>query len=196
MAEIDLSSIEAYVMHEPSESFPGGWRRPFWLALLVAASVAFSLGFACAMPFAAICAAAACTLPRRDAYTLAGAVWLVNQGIGFAFLHYPWTAECLAWGAALGLVAFLCILVSRSVVLRLHTTAPVVRNIVAFAAALVAYEAALIVFSLGLGGTENFTVAIQTRIFVLNAVALAGLFALHRAGVFLGLATSAPSLGR
>src|SRR5271165_5988655 len=87
---------------DPMELNPHGWRRPTWLLLLVAASVAFTFTFACAAPFAAFAAASACTLPRRDAYSVAGAVWLANQGVGFAFLHYPWTMNCLAWGAALG----------------------------------------------------------------------------------------------
>ena len=47
-------------------------------------------------------------------------------------------------------------------------------------------------FSLALGGTENFTLAIQGKIFALNALALAGLFALHWAGTVSGLAAPAP----
>ncbi|HTU91940.1 MAG TPA: hypothetical protein VMF69_17795, partial [Gemmataceae bacterium] len=84
-------------------SFASDWRRPVWVLLLVAASVAFSFGLACAMPFAALCAVGACTLPRRDAFYVAGAAWMTNQVIGFGFLHYPWTANCFAWGAAIGL---------------------------------------------------------------------------------------------
>ena len=38
-------------------STPPDWRHPLWLAFLVAASVAFSFGFACAVPFAAFGAA-------------------------------------------------------------------------------------------------------------------------------------------
>ena len=38
-----------------------GWHRALWLALLVAASVAFTLGLACAVPFAGLGAAAAMT---------------------------------------------------------------------------------------------------------------------------------------
>jgi hypothetical protein len=54
--------------HSPSA--PVGWRHLFWLTLLVGASVAFSLGLACAIPFAAFAAAAALTLSRRDALIL------------------------------------------------------------------------------------------------------------------------------
>ena len=55
----------------------------------MAASVAFSFGLACVMPFAALCAVGACTLPRRDAFAVAGMAWLANQVVGFGFLHYP-----------------------------------------------------------------------------------------------------------
>jgi hypothetical protein len=183
------------MMQETSDPYLRDWRRPFWLALLVAASVAFTLGFACAVPFAAVCAVAACTLPRRDAYYLAGAVWLANQVVGFVFLHYPWTADCAAWAAALALCAFLCTLAARQTVLRLPDWHPFLRNAVAFLAAFAAYEATLIACSLWLGGIENFTLAIQGWIFALNAIAFVGLLALQRAGTLVGI-TSVPSPGR
>jgi len=86
------------------------WRHPLWLALLVAASVVFSLGLACAAPFTAFGAAAALTLSRRDALVLVMSVWLANQLVGFTLLHYPWTANAFAWGGALGVVAVLATL--------------------------------------------------------------------------------------
>ncbi len=61
-----------------------GWGHQLWLALLVAASAAFSFVFACATPFAAFAAAAALTLSRRDALRLTVAVWLANQVLGYA----------------------------------------------------------------------------------------------------------------
>src|SRR5271156_2947543 len=79
-----------------------GWRHHLWLALLVCASVAFSLSFACATPFAAFSTAAALTLNRRDAMLLTGAVWLANQFVGFTVLRYPWTMTSFAWGVAIG----------------------------------------------------------------------------------------------
>ena len=56
--------------------------------------------------------------------------------------------------------------------------------------AFVAYEAVLIVSSLGLGGTENFTAAIQGRIFMINAGALVGLVAMQHLGIAIGIASS------
>jgi hypothetical protein len=94
------------------------WRHPLWLALLVSASVVFSLGLACAAPFTAFGAAAALTLSRRDALVLVMSVWLANQPVGFTLLHYPWTANAFAWGVALGVVAVLATLASQWVAKR------------------------------------------------------------------------------
>ena len=74
-------------MAAPSSA--SAWRKPLWIALLVLASVVFSLGFACAVPLAAFAAIAALTLGKRDAFVLVGAVWLANQIAGFAINHYP-----------------------------------------------------------------------------------------------------------
>ncbi|HEY1505455.1 MAG TPA: hypothetical protein VGF92_14200 [Stellaceae bacterium] len=64
-------------------------RHVAWLAVLVAASVAFTFGFACAVPFAAFGAATALTLNTRDALLLTVALWLVNQIVGFGLIGYP-----------------------------------------------------------------------------------------------------------
>jgi hypothetical protein len=78
------------------------WRRLLWLTVLVASSVAFSLGFACATPFAAFAAAAVLTLPRKDALLLMAAVWLANQAVGMAFSTIPGrrTVSLGAWRSA------------------------------------------------------------------------------------------------
>lgn len=165
----------------------GSWQRPFWLALLVAAGVGFSLGLACATPFAAFAAVAACTLPRRDAYYLTAALWLVNQAVGFTVLHYPWTAESLAWGAALGLTALVCTLAACATVGLFGKMRALVQTAAAFAVAFVVYEAILIAFSAWLGGLENFTLAIQGKILFLNGVALALLAALNWIGTRAGI---------
>ncbi len=141
------------------------------------ASVAFSFGLACAMPFAALCAVGACTLPRRDAFAVAGMAWLANQVVGFGFLHYPWTGNCLAWGAVIGLSALLCTLVARGVRQRLIGRHPLVACVGAFAAAFAAFEAALAASAVVLGGLDDFTLPIVASIFDINAVAWVGFFA-------------------
>jgi hypothetical protein len=164
------------------------WRRPVWLGLLISASVAFSLGLACATPFAAFAAAAALTLSRRDALVLVMSVWLANQLVGFTLLHYPWTANAFAWGIALGVVAVLATLASQWAVKRTADAARVFSFSVPFLLAFVVYEAALFALSVGLlGGDEVFTEAIQGRIFVINAAALIGLLALNRLAATVGL---------
>jgi hypothetical protein len=152
-------------------SFAPDWRRPLWALLLVGASFAFSFGLACAMPFAALCAVGACTLSRRDSIYVTGAAWMANQMIGFGFLHYPWTANCLAWGAAIGLSALLCTVVADWVSRQLYR---LVGSIVVFGAAFAAIEAALAASAVVLGGLESFTPRIIAGIFGLNTLAWLG----------------------
>jgi hypothetical protein len=165
-----------FAMRYPSSvSTPPGWRYWFWLALLVTASVTFTLGFACAVPFAAFGAIAAMTLKPRDALLLSTTVWLVNQVIGFTILHYPWDASALTWGAVLGAVAVLNTIAAQAVI---RWRGRVGASLAGFAAAFIAYEGGLyLVSATWLGGTENFTVVIVTRILAINAAGFAGLLA-------------------
>jgi len=172
---------------------PPGWRHRLWLALLVAASLGCTLGFACALPFAAFGAIAALTLPRRDALLLTVALWLVNQVIGFAILHYPGDGLTLVWGAVLGLVAMLSTVAAQGVT---PGRGIVAAALAGFAASFVVYEGSLyLVSALALGGTEDFTVAIVARILAINAAAFAGLLA---AALLIAAATGSRSgaLGR
>jgi hypothetical protein len=156
------------------------WRHAFWLALLVASSVVFTFGFACAAPFVAFATAAAITQPRQDAYLLIAAVWTVNQLVGFTFLHYPWNADTLAWGVAIGVSAALSTLAARWGASRVNGMRGVV---IAFLLAFAAYEGALFATALALGGTADFTLAIKGRMFAINAIALIGLLLLNRVGI-------------
>lgn len=165
-----------------------GWGPQLWLALLVAASAAFSFIFACATPFAAFAAAAALTLSRRDALRLTVAVWLANQVLGYAVLKYPWTANSFAWGAVLGAAALLTTVAARGVALRLAGRSYGVLALATLLAGFTVYEGVLFAVAIAwLGGTESFTLLIVGRIFSVNMVALIGLYALHRVGVAGGL---------
>lgn len=171
------------------KSVPAGWRHALWLALLVAASVAFSFGFACAVPFAAFGAIAALTLTRRDALLLIGAVWLANQVVGFTVLNYPWTASTFAWGVALGVVAVLATIVAQSIARHLDGRGAAVVSLAAFAGAFVTYEGGLFVVAAGLlGGTEDFVPAIVARILEINAAGFIGLLVLNRLAIAGGIA--------
>ncbi|HXW72161.1 MAG TPA: hypothetical protein VEK34_12085 [Methylocella sp.] len=158
-------------------------RRPLWFALLVAASLTLSLGFACAVPLAAFAAIAALTLSRRDAFFLTGAVWLANQLAGFTIHHYPLTLGTLGWGAALGAVALAATVAAQWVKERFPEGGGMFAA-AAFLAAFAVYEGSLFVISLVLGsGLSNFTPSIVRRIFAINATAFAVLYLLDRLGV-------------
>lgn len=176
--------------------FVSDWRRPVWIFLLVAASVAFSFSLACAMPFAALCAVAACTLPRRDAFYAAGAAWMTNQVIGFGFLHYPWTVNCLAWGVAIGVSVLLCALTADWVRRRLIDWHPLLGCVVAYGAAFAALEVALASSAVALGGLGSFTPRILAAIFGIDTLACVALFALSWLGAFIGVAHPSLSIAR
>ncbi len=155
------------------------WQTLLWCALVVATSIIFTVGIACAVPFVGLCVAAACLLARRDAFIVAGAAWAANQCIGFAFLNYPLSATCLVWSAVLGLCALLTTWAASRTLLALAERQPVARYTSAFLAGFVTYEVILVGFSLILGGMENFTLGIQFPILVINAGTFVGLYALH-----------------
>jgi hypothetical protein len=175
-------------MQTLSFALSAGWRRPIWIALLVAASVAFSLGFACATPLAAFAAIAALSMPRKDALLLIGLVWLANQAVGFSVLHYPLTPNCFAWGAGLGIVAVLATLGAEWTAGRFNPLGRLA-SALAFLAAFAIYEVPLFLTSIIVqSGVEDYTAAIVGRIFAINAVAFIGLFVVNRIGVSAGLA--------
>ena len=182
-------------MPQQSRSPLATWRHLLWLAVLVGASVGFTLGLACALPLAAFAAAAALTLSRRDALVLIVAVWLANQLVGFAVLDYPWTASTFAWGAALGAVAILATLAGQWTVEHSMGRGRAVGYMMTFLVAFAAYEVALFAVSATLlGGTEIYTVAIQGWILAVNAIAFVGLLVLHRLAISAGFAVK-PTTG-
>jgi hypothetical protein len=164
-----------------------GWLSPLWLALLVCSSVAFSLGFACATPFAAFSAVAALTLDRRDAVFLTGGVWFANQFVGFTLLHYPWTVSSIGWGFALGLAAMLATFGARWATRTCEGLPWVAEHLAALLAAFAVFEGVLFMVGLFiLGGMEAFGLRIVSWIFVINAGAFLGLLILHRLVRLLG----------
>lgn len=170
-----------------------GWRRQLWLVLLVGASVAFSLNFACAAPLAAFGVAAALTLPSRDALSLICGVWFADQVVGYTVIHYPWTANSLAWGVVLGVAAVLATLTAQWTVQRSGGQPKAVVALAALLAAFTVYEGVLVATALaGLGGMGSFTAAIIGRIFAINAGALVGLLGLNYLGMAVGLAAQYP----
>lgn len=151
-----------------------------WAGVLVALSIGSTLAIACAAPLAAFAAAASLTQTPRGAFAASGAVWLANQSVGFAILRYPLAADTFFWGLALGgvtlLAAWAAVFVKDWVRLR-----PAAAATAAFLAAFAVYEGALFLISAGSGsGTSDYTVAIVSRIFAINAASFAVLFLLNR----------------
>lgn len=151
--------------------------QPFAAALLIAASVALTLGFACAVPLAAFAVVASLSFNRAGAAAVMIGVWLANQIIGFAVLHYPTDPSTLAWGVALGGVALLSLAVANAVLTR---RAGPLAMIAAFVAAFVAYQGSIIAVAM-LGGNDvsYFTLDVLARVVAINAVTLAGLLAVR-----------------
>ena len=147
-----------------------------WSAFLIISTAVGSLAFACATPFAAAAAVAALTLPARAALITALGVWLGNQAIGFLLLGYPLTANCLAWGPALGGSALLATAAAIHVGGWFERT-DLRRWLATFAAALVAQQGFVLAASL-VDGTASLQVA--TAVSGLNAVWFVGLAILHR----------------
>ena len=146
-----------------------------WLAALLATSLIFSLGLACAVPLAGLAALAAWRQSRRDALLCIAAVWLVNQCVGFAALGYPLDLPTLGWGVALGAAALAATWAASGLSRR---TRGLGGATLVFVAAFAVYEGLLWSVTQAVGAT---TVAYQplivARILALNGATFAGLLA-------------------
>lgn len=139
------------------------------IALLVAASLALTLGFACALPLAAFGAIAALMFEARKAVVAMLAVWLANQIVGFGVMHYPTDASTFGWGGALGALGLASLFAARAVLERAGgwAAAPA-----AFLASFAVYEGLLFVINLVVGmHAAVFAFAVVARIFAINAAA-------------------------
>ena len=154
-------------------------REFIWLILLLLSSLVFTLGFACAAPLAAFGAIAAVAFSRRDALILCGAVWLVNQVVGYTILRYPWSVTSVSWGLIFGGATIIASLSSRWIY-RHSKTPYLFRLIAAFIAAFAVFEVSLYAVALFvLGEVQDFTADIVIRILAINAGAFVGLLALN-----------------
>lgn len=163
-------------------------RRTLWLAMLTAASLIFSYGLACVAPIAAFAAIGALTLPRREAIILVVAVWLANQLAGFVLLDYPTSANSIAWGVVIGVAALAGLVAAEIVASRMADQTPIAVWISAFLAAFVAAQIAMFIPGVvALGGLASFAPAVVLEVFMLNAMAFAGLAGFHRIGIATGL---------
>lgn len=160
-----------------------------WMGALIAATVLLSYALACGMPFAALGALAALTLPVRDALALVVLGWLANQVIGFGFLGYPLDAMTLAWGIALGLSALAAVVGARLATRQLRIANSLIRSATAFLTAWAAQQGVVFLASLVLGGTVSaFAASVVWFIFWTNALAFVVLLGIQGAGAKIGVA--------
>ncbi len=148
----------------------------FCLVLLTAACALASFAFACATPFAAFAVVAGAMLSLPAALLVVAAAWIVNQTIGFGALGYPYDANTLLWGAAIGAAALISTMAAKLVLRSLPRTisTPTVLA-VAIVGAYAAYEVVLFAFTPALGGAGAFTLAVVARLGTLNLLWLIGL---------------------
>jgi hypothetical protein len=166
-------------------------REFIWLILLPFSSLVFSLGFACATPLAAFGALAAVALSKRDGLILCGAVWLVNQVVGYTLLQYSWNINSVSWALALGGATILAFLSSRWIYRR-SKTHYLFRLIAAFIAAFAVFQVSLYLVELFvLGELQDSAADIVIRVLAINAAAFVGLLALHWLAVTVGFISAA-----
>ncbi len=167
---------------QPKATIPLNWPTALWMAFMAAASLALTLGFACAAPLAAFGAASALTLSRRNAVLATLGAWFANQAAGCTVLGYPLTAEMFAWGAVFGLGATLAVFAARWAGSRAATLFSAAAPVAAFAAAFATYQAVLFAASLAfMGGTEEFTITVIGRVLAIDTIAMLTLLLLNRA---------------
>ena len=170
----------------PLSGLPDSARTSVWIAFVTGSSVVFSLALACATPFPALATVAGIWMSRRDALTLVGVAWLVNQSIGYLVLGYPQTWDSFAWGGAIGIAAALAALVVTECARRLGATFKIIA--LAFVTAFAVYEATLVAATTILPSSmEAFSLSVVSWIFCVNLLALAGLVGMYRAAIAMRL---------
>lgn len=149
------------------------------LFLLSGSCALASFAFACATPFAAFAVVAADMLPLPLALLTMTVPWIANQAIGFVALGYPPDAATISWGFVIGAAA-LTATAEASAVLRSLTGSgqnSAAALGIALAGAYAAYEVVLFAFTPLLGGAGAFSVAVISRLGILNLLWLIGLSA-------------------
>jgi hypothetical protein len=164
-------------------------KRVGWIALLTAATFLGSFVFACATPFAALGALSALKMRKRDAFALTGVNWLVNQIVGYGFLHYPVDAYSITWGAAIGVAAMLATAAAIGTVSIARALPWAVSAVATFAVAVGVYELALFAVT-AVSPAEADAFSMQTVLYVVqvDGIAFAGLLVLQGIAQTIGLA--------
>ncbi|HEV2045649.1 MAG TPA: hypothetical protein VGQ95_03530 [Chthoniobacterales bacterium] len=149
-----------------------------WIVILTLAGVGGSVVISCVTPFVALAVALSGTVRLRVALRAMTAIWLTNQFIGFAFLHFPRTLNTFLWGFAIGAAAMLSTVVA-SIVVKCAESRTAVRLGLALLFGYAFYEIALLVAALFLGGVETFSPATIAQLGLVNLFWLVGLAVLN-----------------
>ncbi|HVA28681.1 MAG TPA: hypothetical protein VNF68_10895 [Candidatus Baltobacteraceae bacterium] len=125
----------------------------------------------CAVPFAAISAAAALNCGRRCGLSVVLAAWAIDQFLGFTLRGYPHATSTYVWGLAIGVAT----VASYALASMLRRSA-----YAAFAGSFVAFEGVLMLFSIPLGDWGAYAPAILVTLLVTNMVWFVAAHALCR----------------
>lgn len=149
-----------------------------WSAILGLTAALGSYGLACVFPFAALAALAAITLPTRQALALIGAVWAVNQVVGFVLLGYATGDHAVTWGIVIGAAALLALGTAKAVtdnrLVSMHSVAALV-------VAIAAYQVVMFAGAWALDGFASSTPEIVATVASNDVYWFAGLAALRLA---------------
>lgn len=157
------------------------WLHTLWIGLSMAVSAGLTAGYTCVVPFAALGVAAAMTLPRREAVLCTIVVWLANQAAGFGLMGYPWMADTIGWGVAIGVAAMAGTLAAQWLLRGLHGLYSSIQTVTAFVVGFSVYQLLLYVAAVSmLGGAATFAPGIIAQVLGVNVVALVGLWGLSQ----------------
>ncbi len=156
-----------------------------WVVLLIAAGFLSSVTFECVTPFAAFAALTAATMRFSAALATTAVIWLTNQALGFLALGYPVDGLTFAWGGAIGVAALLATL-AAAVIVEIGHRGLWLQILGAFGAAFLVYEGTLLLATAGLGGAQNFTLAIAAKLALSDAGWLIGIVILRHGLLSLG----------
>lgn len=151
-----------------------------WATVLGMTAALGSYGLACVFPFAAVAALAAVTLPTRHAIIVLGATWLANQVIGFTLLSYPHDGQAVAWGAIIGVAAFVGLGAAKIAFAR-ETRLVSLRTVGTLTGSIIAYQAVMFVGAYVMNGFESSTAAIVADVARNDVMWFVGLAALRLA---------------
>ncbi len=174
-------------MRDATDTPLAGFRATAWPIILTAGVTIGSLAYACIFPFVAFAVVCAATMSARAALRTVGAVWLLNQAIGYGVLGYPHTADSFGWGLAIVVAALAATVVAIAIVGQRGLVAT--RLVAAGVAGFAAYEGLLFAYAHVAGGLETFSSDIVGLIARGDALWLVGLV-----GVRMALTTTMPAL--